>query len=324
MIETTFFSTYFLPGILALIMLGMGMSLTGKDFKNILLQPKPVILGLFCQMILLPGLALGLAGLAGLPPKLQVGLVLISACPGGASSNLISYLLKGNVALSVSMTSVNSFLTILTIPTIVNLALKFFLNTSSSLVMPFGETVLQVLLITVLPCVLGLLIRYQRPQLAFRLEAPLKRAMPVMLAVGMLAAIFLEKKEGVAITTEQYLQVLPWALALNFIGMFGGWGLARLFGLGRANRLTIGIEVGLQNSGLAIAVAASANLLGDPVLAIPASVYALFSFFTAILFGLLVNRREVKLKDIFKSNSAAAPKNAPPKNAFPKNALPKN
>lgn len=301
MFETTFFSTYFLPGVLALIMFGMGTSLTGNDFRNIFLQPKAVIIGLICQMLLLPAVAIGLAAISGLPAEFQVGLVLISACPGGAVSNLLSYLLKGNLALSVSMTSINSFLVIFTIPLIVNIALSSFSGQSTDLVMPFWKTVINILLITVIPCILGVLVRYRFPAFAAKLQSPLKVAMPVLLAVAMVAAIFLEKKAGVPITSQEYISVLPWALALNFVGMFGGLGIARLLGLNGPKRLTIGLEVGLQNSGLAIAVATSANLLGDPRLAVPASVYALFSFFTAVLFGLIVNRKEVKLRDMFRT-----------------------
>lgn len=302
MIETTFFSTYFLPGVLALIMFGMGTSLTGKDFRNIFLHPKAVVVGLVCQMVLLPALAVGLAYLSGLPPEFQVGIVLISACPGGAVSNLLSYLLKGNLALSVSMTSINSFLVIFTIPLIVNIALSVFMGKTTTLVMPFWDTVLNILLITVIPVVLGVLMRYRFPATAAKLQAPLKIMMPILLAVAMVAAIFLEKKDGIPITTNEYLSVLPWALGLNIIGMFGGLWIARGLRLDGPKRLTIGLEVGLQNSGLAIAVATSANLLGEPRLAVPASVYALFSFFTAVLFGLIVNRKEVRLRDMFKTS----------------------
>lgn len=304
MIETVFFSTYFLPGVLALIMFGMGTSLTMLDFKNIFLQPKAVITGLIAQMILLPALALGLAAISGLPPEFQVGLVLISACPGGAVSNLLSYLLKGNLALSVSMTSVNSFLVIFTIPTIVGIGISTFGGPTKDLVMPFWETVLNILMITVVPCIIGVFVRSQSESFAKRLERPMKVAMPILLAVAMMAAIFLEKKEGVPITGGDYLAVLPWALGMNLISMFGGLGIATLLGMDRPKRLTIGLEVGLQNSGLAITVATSAHLLGEPRLAVPASVYALFSFFTAVFFGLLVNRKEVTLRDMFRSSTA--------------------
>jgi len=298
MLETNFFSTYFLPGTLALIMLGMGLSLTGKDFGNIFLQPKAVITGLVSQMILLPLFAFGIAQISGLRTELQVGLVLISACPGGATSNLISYLLKGNVALSVSMTSINSFLVIFTIPTIVGLAITEFLGTSSTLEMPFWSTVFNILIITVIPCVLGIVIRAKRESWALRLEPRLKVIMPVMLALAMLAAIFLDKPTGDTISGKEYLNVLPWALLLNAGSMVGGWLIAKALRMDQPKQLTIGLEVGLQNSGLAIAVATSATLLNNSEFAIPASTYALFSFFTAIIFGLIVNRKEVKLGEV--------------------------
>jgi len=303
MFETVFFSTYFLPGVLALIMFGMGTSLTMDDFKNIFLQPKAVITGLTAQMILLPALAIGLAAISGLPPEFQVGLVLVSACPGGAVSNLLSYLLKGNLALSVSMTSINSFLVIFTIPTIVGIGISTFGGPTKDLVMPFWDTVVNILMITVLPCVVGIVVRSQSESFARKLEKPMKVAMPILLAIAMLAAIFLEKKEGVPITGADYMAVLPWALGMNMVSMFGGLGIAKLLKMERPKQLTIGLEVGLQNSGLAITVATSANLLGEPRLAVPASVYALFSFFTAVLFGLLVNRKEVSIRDIFRSSA---------------------
>lgn len=303
MLDTNFFSTFFLPGVLALIMFGMGMSLTAQDFRNIFLYPKAVVAGLISQMLILPAFAIGLAELSGLSPEMKVGIVLIAACPGGAVSNLLSYLLKGNVALSVSMTSINSFLTIFSIPFIVNVALDVFMGTSKSLEMPVWDTVLQILLITVIPCVLGILVRRFSPSFADRSESPLKVAMPIMLAVAMLAAIFLEKKAGAPITTAEYVAVLPWALALNVVAMVFGYLIAGFLHLGRPNQLTIGLEVGLQNSGLAIAVATSTFLLDDPRLAVPASTYALFSFFTAVIFGLVANRKEVGLRDLLRSSS---------------------
>lgn len=200
------------------------------------------------------------------------------------------------------MTSINSFLTIFTIPTIVNVALGVFMGKSSPLQMPFWTTVLQILLITVIPCVIGIVIRARNEAFTKRVERPLKIAMPIMLAFAMLAAIFLEKKPGVKIELHEYLDILPWVFLLNAAAMFVGWGVAGLLRLGKANMLTIGVEVGLQNSGLAIAVATSAALLHDPRLAIPASTYALFSFFTAIAFGLIVRPPEGGLRGMFKAS----------------------
>jgi bile acid:Na+ symporter, BASS family len=153
----------------------------------------------------------------------------------------------------------------------------------------------------VLPCLVGVWIRANWPALALGLEKPLKPIMTVALAVAILAAMFLEKKEGVKIELQQFISVFPWALLLNVAGMFTGWAFAGMLRLGGASMLTLGLEVGLQNTALAIAVASSSYLLGNTILAIPAATYAMFSLITAVGFGLLVNGKNVKLREIFKS-----------------------
>lgn len=302
MIETQFFSSYFLPGVLALIIFGMGMSLTVLDFRNIYQNPKSVITGLVCQMLLLPALAFGIAYLAGdwMMPEMKVGLVLVAACPGGATAGLLSHLLKGNVALSVSITTLNSFLTIFTIPAITNLALGEFMGTSKALDMPFMDTVVHIVLITVIPCILGIIVRANWPKLALALEKPLKPVMTIALAAAILAAMFLEKKQGPGLALGQFSNVLPWALLLNLLGMLTGWGAGVLIRLGGPAALTLALEAGLHNTGLAIAVATSAYLLNNPILAVPAATYAMFSIFTALAFGLTVNRKTMTWRDIFK------------------------
>lgn len=303
MLETTFFSSYFLPATLALIILGMGMSLTAQDFKNILMNPRSVIVGLFCQMILLPLTAFLVAYIGGdwLSPEMKVGIVLVAACPGGATAGLISHLMKGNVALSVSITTVNSFLTTFSIPLIVNIALSAYMGTEAELVMPISDTMTHIVVITVIPCIVGVWIRAKWPNVAKALERPLKPIMTVALAVAIMAAMFLEKKEGVKIELWQFASIFPWALLLNLIGMGVGWGFGGVMRLGSSSMLTLGLEAGLHNTGLAIAVASSKFMLGNPTLAIPAATYAMFSVFTAVGFGLLVNGKNVKLRDIFRS-----------------------
>lgn len=291
-------STYILPSVLALIMLGMGLSLTSQDFKNILLHPRQVFVGLICQMLLLPMIAIGIAyasGWVGLPPELQVGIVLIAACPGGAVSNLITYLLNGNVALSVSLTTLNSFLVIFSIPIIIRLALLLFMGSDSKeIVLPFWDTVLQILLMTVIPCIIGIYIRSKSTRMAVALEQPLKYAMPILLALAMLGAIFLENGDAQTVSLLDYAGVSLFVLALNVAGMLLGYYVAYWQKLGKDNQITIAIEVGLQNTGLAITVATSSMFLGSQVMAIPASIYALFTFFSAVIFGLLVKPELVK------------------------------
>ena len=293
--ETHIFSNYLLPITLALIMLGMGLSLTTRDFRNIFMHPKAVILGLVSQMIVLPLFAMLVAQFSGLSDELKVGLVLIAACPGGAVSNLITHLLKGNVALSVSMTTVNSFITIFTIPAIVGIALHYFIGDSKEITLDFWATFIRVLLITVLPCVVGVIVHQQHKLFAESLEKPLKLIMPISLALMMIGSIFLEKKENVVpITFQEYLTVIIPCLILNFGGMFIGFYIAKAFGLIKKNQITIAIEVGLQNTGLAIFVATS--LLHNQRMAIPSAVYALFTFFSAAIFGFLVNKEEIMKK----------------------------
>jgi BASS family bile acid:Na+ symporter len=293
--ETHIFSNYLLPITLALIMLGMGLSLTTRDFRNIFMHPKAVILGLVSQMIVLPLFAILVAQFSGLSDELKVGLVLIAACPGGAVSNLITHLLKGNVALSVSMTTVNSFITIFTIPAIVGIALHYFIGDSKEITLDFWATFIRVLLITVLPCVVGVIIHQQHKLFAESLEKPLKLIMPISLALMMIGSIFLEKKENVVpITFQEYLTVIIPCLILNLGGMFIGFYIAKAFGLIKKNQITIAIEVGLQNTGLAIFVATS--LLHNQRMAIPSAVYALFTFFSAAIFGFLVNKEEIMKK----------------------------
>lgn len=294
MLETDFFSSILLPGTLGFIMFGVGLSLTRKDFRNIFVQPRGVITGLCGQMLLLPFVAFLIAeSWPGLRPEFKVGMVLIAACPGGATSNLITHLLKGNVALSVSMTTANSFLTLFTIPTIMNVALAYFSADEANQVdveMPVLDTIQQILFITLLPTLAGIAIRAQNAKLALRLERPLKVVMPVMLAGAVAAALLLESKDGESPPVDAYFAALPATLTLNFCGLATGYLLAWAMRLGTASSLTISVEVGLQNSALAITIATSPLILDDAFIAAPAAAYSAFSFFTATLFGLMVKR----------------------------------
>lgn len=298
MIETHFFSTYLLPIVLGLIMFGMGTSLTFADFRKIWIKPAGVIAGLICQLVLLPLLAIAIAAMSGLRPEHQVGLVLVAACPGGAIANLLSYMLKGSVALSVSFTAVNSLITIFTIPFVVNIALEIFMGKTSTLELPVWETVLQILFITVVPVFIGVWMKAKWPNTTAGLQRYFKIGMPVCLGIAMIAAIFIEKKD-VEVKAQELLEVFPWALGLNALAMFSGWLTAGILKLGKPAQITLGLEVGLHNSGLAIAVATSAAMLDNPTIAVPASTFALFSFFTAVIFGLIVTGKTLGIKEMF-------------------------
>lgn len=279
------FSEYFLPFTLAIITLGMGLSLTDRDFKNIFVQPKAVIIGLCCQMVLLPLIAWLIARSIDIDPLFKVGLMIIAACPGGATSNLVTYLLRGNVALSISMTAINSLITLITIPLVITLSLNAFLHADDAITMPVGMTILRVFLITILPAFAGTRLRKHFPEFAVGLEKPLRIILPLLLLLVYVGVIFIDQGTEKATRTD-FIRIFPYALMLNFLAMGSGLLIARLLRLRVINQFTISIEVGLQNSALAIFVAVA--LLESNEMALVPVVYGSFTFFSTLLFGWFV------------------------------------
>lgn len=281
------FSDIFLPITIAIITLGMGLSINASDFKNVFIYPKAVLVGICCQMILLPGIAFLIASLSNLDPVYKVGLIIISACPGGATSNLITYLLKGNVALSISMTVINSVITLITIPLIVSIGLVLFLGQDASIVLPVGNTILKVFLVTILPAYAGVSIRHYFPETADTMERPLRYILPLLLLAIYAGVIFIDESQSSSGLSHK-INLLPPSLFLNGISMLAGWGIARLFRLGSRTQFTISVEVGLQNSALAIFVAS--YLLRSQEMATIPVIYGSFSFFTTAFFGYFVKK----------------------------------
>jgi BASS family bile acid:Na+ symporter len=291
----TLFSHILLPITLAVITLGMGLSLTEKAFTIIFTFPRAVITGLCCQMLLLPLIAFLIAQISHMDPLFKVGLMILASCPGGATSNLITYMLRGNVALSISMTAINSLITLLTIPLIVTLSLGFFIAQEAHIHLNVPGTVINVFLITVVPAFMGTRIRKWRPGFADLLERPLRIILPVLLALIYAGVMFIDKG-SVSASAQDFIVILPYAFALNVGSMLAGLLIARLAGLSISDRYTITIEVGLQNSALAIFVAATR--LENHSMALVPVVYGSFSFFSTLFFGWLVKRfsRETKRK----------------------------
>lgn len=281
------FSDYFLPVTLAIITLGMGLSLTKKDFRNIFVHPRAVITGLASQMILLPVIAFVIASLIGLDPVFKVGLMVIAACPGGATSNLITYLLKGNLALSISLTAINSLITLLTIPLIVSLSLEHFIHREAEIHLNVADTIIKLILITIVPAYAGTRIRKRMPRFADSLERPLRIILPVLLFLIYAGVIFIDQGTSSA-TVRDFIQIFPYALLLNMASMSAGLLVGRALRLKSINQFTITIEVGLQNSALAIFVASTQ--LDNPSMALVPVVYGSFTFFSTLFFGWLVKK----------------------------------
>ncbi len=273
-----------LPVALGIIMLGLGLSLTVADFTRVVVFPRAVLVGLLCQMVLLPGVCFLIATYSGLSPELAVGLMLLAASPGGVTANLYSHLAKGDVALNITLTAINSVLTVVTLPLIVNLSLGHFLGESRAIPLQFGK-VAQIFVVVLGPVSLGMLLKKKWPPLSQRLERPVKLLSAIFLVLVVAAAVHKER----AMIGTYFQQVGAAALAFNVLSMVLGYFLPRLLRLSKQQAIAIGMEIGIHNGTLAIAIASSPQLLNNSTMAIPAAVYSLFMFFTAALFGWAVN-----------------------------------
>jgi len=278
------FSTWFLPATLVIIMMGIGLSITTSDLRNIVAEPRNLVVGLASQLILLPVIAFLIAAFSNIRPEFKVGLIIISACPGGVTSNLVNYIIRGNVALCVSITVVNGILTLITIPLIVRLALHVYMGEDTEIVLPVLDTILKIFMITVIPASIGIYIRRKREELVLKIQNPLRIILPLLLLSVYAGVVFLEGN-GEAGLDSHFFRLIPYALMLNFFSMTAGLLVPRFFRLTKQNQYTIAVEVGLQNSTLAIFVAST--LLGSQEMALVAVVYGSFSFFTTMLFGYL-------------------------------------
>lgn len=281
--EESILTTLFLPLALAFIMMGMGLSLSIGDFKRIVVYPKAVVLGLVCQLLLLPLIGFGLVKGFELSGALAVGMMIIAACPGGATSNLICHLSRGDTALSISLTAVSSFITVLSIPLIVNFAIGHF-GEEGSVRLPWSQTVVQIFGITVLPVSIGMWIKQRRPAISKKADRPVRLISAVFLALIIVAALLKERENVVAF----FKLVGPVTLSLNVASLVLGLLVGIIFALSRKQALTLSIETGIQNGTLGILVAAT--LLKNSTMAIPSAIYSLIMFGTAVLVILLGNK----------------------------------
>lgn len=283
--QDSILTAVFLPLALAFIMLGMGLSLSIKDFKNIFVYPKAMILGLTNQLILLPIFGFALAQVFGLTGALAVGVMILAACPGGATSNLITHLSKGDIALSISLTAVSSFITIITIPIIVNFAIAYF-GEEGSIQLPVLETIVQIMGVTVVPVSIGMFLKKRFPILAIKADRPVRIASAVIFAAVLIAAILKEKDSIV----EYFILTGPIMLSLNILTLVVGFFLAAVFLLPKRQRLTISIESGIQNGTLGIMIAAT--LLKNSEMTIPIAIYSLIMFMSSALIIILASRKK--------------------------------
>lgn len=287
--EQSTITALFLPLALFIIMLGMGMTLSIKDFKNVIRFPKAFFLGLGNQLILLPAIGFSLAWIFNLPPELAVGLILISLCPGGPTSNIISFLAKADLALSVSLTAVSSFITNLTIPIFLNVALYIYMGGTESIQLPFGQTFLQILIVTVIPVLIGMGISDKFPEISRKSLPFVNKLSIAFFVIILLMAIFQERANIIPYFMKSGVP----ALMLNVTALLAGYFTGKMLNLNLAQNFSISIETGIQNGTLAIAIALSPYLLGNSAMAIPPAIYSLLMFLTAAVV-IWLGRRKYK------------------------------
>jgi BASS family bile acid:Na+ symporter len=266
----------FLPLALAIIMLGMGMTLIISDFTRVIKYPRAILIGLTNQLIFLPIIGFSLAIAFNLNPVMAVGLMILASCPGGPTSNLITQVCKGNIALSVTLTAVASLISILTIPFILSYALEYFgSNTDVTIKLPIIDTILQIVGITVIPISIGMLIRKHKTSFAKRMEKPMRTASTVIFILVFIAVLAANANKLIAGMKEAGLVTL----VLNIATMGLGYLTARLFKLNLKNTISITIESGIQNGTLALVIATS--ILNNVEMGIPIGAYAIWMFLTA-------------------------------------------
>ena len=283
--------------ILALIMLGVGMSINLMDFKAITRRPKALGIGLISQMLALPIFAILLVWWSPISPEFKMGIILLSLCPGGNMSNYISYLTKANTALAISLTTINGLLTVFTIPLVSNWTAFFLMGKQERFSLPFFDTALEIFLLILLPAAIGVAIRYYRINLTEKLERPIKWTTYILMALVFgIFALGKESQGGLQIEMVEIGQIIPFALSLNFFGMFFGYYFGRINKLSKRNAITLSIETGLQNTALALLIATA--LIGNANMAKPAFIYAAFSFWTTLGFAYFMKHKKTVSKKL--------------------------
>ena len=272
-----------LPIVLAIIMLSLGLGLTARDFARVIKLPRDFLIGAAAQVILLPVVAFVLVILWSPPPEIALGVMIIAAAPGGITSNIMTALARGDVALSISLTAVVSLLAVVTVPFIVVFSHGYFVGGELEDV-SVVETALGVFLLVTLPALIGLGVRRWAERFALRVEPWARRVSTVLFVLVVAGAIYEEHENAL-----DYLdQAGPVTLVLNVVMMALAYTLARLFASGPRQRVSITIECGLQNGTLAIAVA---TLLFGGAVVVPAATYSILMFGTALIFIGLARRK---------------------------------
>ena len=278
------FAAIALPLALGVIMFGLGLDLTPGDFARVARHPKAAGVALACQLLLLPAICFGLVLLFRLPPILAVGMLLLAASPGGTTANLYSHLFRGDVALNISLTAINSVIAVVTLPIITNLAIAWFQPGDLSVGLQFAKT-LEVFMIVLVPVVLGMTVRAIKPSFADAMDKPVRIASVLILVLVITGAV----ASSFDLLASNFLLLGGVTTAFCVLSLSVGYIVPRLMKIAKPQAVASAFEVGIHNATLAIVIAQ--GVLGRPDMSLPAAIYGVLMFPIAALFGLWVTKR---------------------------------
>lgn len=279
---------FFLPVILAFMMMGLGLELTVKDFLRVGRYPKAIFLALFCQLVILTSIAFFICVVLDLEPLLAVGLMLLAASPGGPTANLLSFLFKGDVALNLTLTAINSVITTFTLPFIVNLSLHYFMQSDTTIGIQ-ADKFAYIFLIIFIPVCIGLLIRHYFPHLALKCNRPMRMLCILFLTAIFIYALFRERSNVILYFVDVGIAVGIFC----FSSMFIGYLVPHLAGLTERQARACSFEIGIHNTAISITIAIS--VLSSTTIAIPAGVYSIYMYLFAFGFGYILTRKKSNL-----------------------------
>jgi BASS family bile acid:Na+ symporter len=279
-------ATKIAPLGLALIMLGLGMSLTIQDFIRVAKIPKDFLIGFICQLILLPIVAFLLIKLLNTPAELAIGVMLIAAAPGGVTSNVLTKFANGDVALSISLTAIISLISIVSVPFIVFNSIDFFEVTNVSKNISMAGIALKMFFVITVPVIIGMMIKHFAKNFINN-KALIIQRISVALFVLVFVAIYIEEWDNIVSFIVRAGLI---ALALNVTMMIVGFYAAKSFASGVAQQRCISLECGLQNGTLAAFVGTQIFDGSSMVFIVPAAAYALIMMITSIIFIYIIKK----------------------------------
>ncbi|MGP4863892.1 bile acid:sodium symporter family protein [Psychrobacter piscatorii] len=296
----TFVNSKVIPISIFLIMMGMGLSLVTNDFKRVVKYPKAVAIGLTNQLLFLPLVGFALATFMSLEPEYAVGVMLLVLCPGGTTSNLFTYLAKGDVALSVTMTAIASVITVFTIPIVLSFSLVYFMGAGSEFQLPVAKTMISLIALTILPVSIGMLIKRYAASFADKAQVMVSRFGVIFLSFLVIFLGYVQRD----ILVEALVATGPVSLILNVSTMALGYYTSKWFGLNPAQRRSITMEVGLQNSTLSMFMALT--LLANYKMSLTPAIYTLIMFLTAGIMVRVFTAQHNKANRVERENSVLA------------------